>query len=192
MANDSAISYFGYSYFFANRDTLFAAPIENGSGIMVVPDDVTIGDGSYEPLARQIYMNLYEDEASLEATVPLLKFGMSAEGRDLVRSTGYVPVSPAITSENLALVQAAQARANENNSGSNGQSVGAIAGIVVAVVIVLGAIVVLVICRYKKASRQVETTSTDLEDQHSDAESMGTPTGRKSRKPWLPTGKETS
>lgn len=86
LDNGNAISYFGYSYYFQNSDTLYAAAVKNGAGRYITPNEQSVGDGSYEPLARRIYMNLHDDMAALEATAPFVKFGMSDEGRELVVS----------------------------------------------------------------------------------------------------------
>ena len=89
--NGDAIAYFGYAYFSANNDTLSAAAIENDDGIMVAPDPTTVADGSYNPLARRIFMNLLTGP-SLDMTAPLIKFGFSDEGSELVAQTGYVVI----------------------------------------------------------------------------------------------------
>lgn len=83
-----SISYFGYSYYYANRGSLSAVAIVNDKGAKVLPDPQTIGDGSYNPLARRIYMNLYNDEDSLKHTAPFVHFGLSHA--ELVQATGYV------------------------------------------------------------------------------------------------------
>lgn len=169
IANDGAISYFGYAYYFANQNKLRAVAIENGAGARVRPNEATVSDGTYEPLARRIYMNLYEDEDSLEATVPLLKFGFSNAGRKLVAATGYVSVSSAVTSANLATIQLAQNRAMKNagsTGNKSGLSSGAIAGIVIAIVVVLGSVAFLVYWRKKSSGEDTDAVGKDLESQN--------------------------
>ena len=85
-----SISYFGYSYYYTNRNVLSAVAIENKAGHQVLPTPETIGDGTYNPLARRIFMNLYNDEKSLENTVPFVSFGLSHP--HLVEATGYVAI----------------------------------------------------------------------------------------------------
>ena len=85
-----AISYFGYSYYYANMGSLSAVAIENDKGERVLPKPETVGDGSYNPLSRRIYMNLHNDKDSLEKTVPFVQFGLSHPA--LVEATGYVPM----------------------------------------------------------------------------------------------------
>lgn len=69
-----------------------AAAIQNGEGAFVAPDSTTVADGSYNPLARRIFMNLLNDPAVLALTVPFVEFGLGPAGAVLVAKTGYVPV----------------------------------------------------------------------------------------------------
>ena len=85
-----AISYFGYSYYYENSGSLSAVPVQNDAGDYVLPDPTTIGDGTYNPLARRIYMNLLNDEETLKNTVPFVKFGL--QHPELVTHTGYVAI----------------------------------------------------------------------------------------------------
>ena len=85
-----AISYFGYSYYYVNRNALSAVPVQNNDGNFVLPDPTTIGDGTYNPLARRIYMNLLNDEDTLKHTIPFVKFGLNNPA--LVGHTGYVAI----------------------------------------------------------------------------------------------------
>jgi len=85
-----SISYFGYSYYYANRGSLSPVAILNDEGSYVVPNPETIGDGSYHPLARRIFMNLYNNADSLSKTAPFMEFGLS--NPHLVEATGYVAI----------------------------------------------------------------------------------------------------
>ena len=91
LANSEAVGYFGFSYF-ATRTDLGAAKIENDQLSYVAPSSLTVEDGSYNPLSRRIYMNLYNNNDSLAKTVPFLKFGLSNLGTELVQFTGYSPI----------------------------------------------------------------------------------------------------
>ena len=97
-----AISFFGYAYYFEHKDSLAAVPIENDEGTFVVPTEDTISDGTYNPLARPIFMNLLNNDEALEATVPFVKFGLKQ--RELVSSTGFVPISRSSTTEMIARI----------------------------------------------------------------------------------------
>ena len=85
-----SISYFGYSYYFANKDLLSAVAISNSDGNQVLPDSETIGNGLYSPLARRIFMNLYNERDSLQHTAPFVEFGLA--NAKLVEATGYVAI----------------------------------------------------------------------------------------------------
>jgi phosphate transport system substrate-binding protein len=91
--NLDAISFFGFAYYYANTDTLTAAPVKNAAGSFIVPSHDTIAYESYEPLSRRIFMNLLNNEKSLNLTAPFINFGFSDEGTSLVDSTGYVTIS---------------------------------------------------------------------------------------------------
>lgn len=90
--NADAIAFFGYAYFKENEDTVSAAAIQNADGDFVAPTAESVGGGSYNPLARRIYMNLLVDESVMKYTVPFVEFGLSTEGDGLVSITGYVPI----------------------------------------------------------------------------------------------------
>jgi phosphate transport system substrate-binding protein len=85
-----SIGYFGYSYYYANRGSLSSVAILNDEGDLVAPDPETIADGTYNPLARRIFMNLHTSEESLSKTVPFIEFGLSKP--HLVEATGYVAI----------------------------------------------------------------------------------------------------
>ena len=85
-----SIAYLGYNYYFENQDTLSAAAVENKDGHFVHPSVQTIGDGSYNPLVRIIYMNVLNKQESLVNTVPLLLFGYAHP--ELAYETGMVPL----------------------------------------------------------------------------------------------------
>lgn len=86
--NPAAISYFGYSYLARNDQEITAVPIRNEQGNFIRPTAVSVEDGSYNPLSRRIYMNLWDDAASLQLTRPFMEFGLSTIGEQLVASTG--------------------------------------------------------------------------------------------------------
>jgi hypothetical protein len=97
--NGDAISFFGYSYFYQNKDILLPVPIQNGQGTYVSPSEETIRDASYNPFVRSIYMNLLIDAERLKYTAPFIRFGLMA--RQLVSVTGYIPVSEEAAFESL-------------------------------------------------------------------------------------------
>ncbi|MEC7254738.1 MAG: substrate-binding domain-containing protein, partial [Candidatus Thermoplasmatota archaeon] len=90
IGDETSIGYFGYAYYQENMATLAAAAVENSDGNMVAPTATTVGDGTYNPLSRPLFMNLLNDEDSLENTVPFLEFGLGDGGDLLVAEVGYV------------------------------------------------------------------------------------------------------
>ena len=122
-----------------NQDTLNPVAIENGEGDYVIPDETTVADGTYEPLARKIFMNLYTNSDSLEKTIPFLRFGYSSQGSELVSQTGYVPLPSSQVQDMLARLDALESGnlPADDDDDDDGLSIGAIVGIVIAVVVVL-------------------------------------------------------
>ena len=88
--NLDAIAFFGYAYYYDEIEHLEAAAILNSDGDYVKPTPDTVGGGSYNPLARRIYMNFLNDETALKLTQPFLEYGFNND--DLTASTGYVPI----------------------------------------------------------------------------------------------------
>lgn len=74
----------------------------NSAGEYVAPTPESVGDGSYNPLARRIYMNLLNEPAALELTVPYVEHGFSDDA--LVAGTGYVALSETEKAEMIARV----------------------------------------------------------------------------------------
>ena len=122
---DSSIVYFGYAYYYENKENLVAAQIQNDKGDFITPSHDTIADSSYSPLSRALFMNVKNDKDSLKNTVPFVSFGLQTES--LVAATGFVPITKEDTQIWLQRLQAAPYGQNES-SGSN-LSAGAIAGI---------------------------------------------------------------
>jgi len=133
-----AISYFGYNYFYENQEALSSVPIRNSTGVFVAPTPETIGDGTYNPLARRIYMNLLNDAEVLQRTVPFLKFGLKHP--EVVVATGYVAVPEDKVDRMVAVrLESAPHSSSEETGGLSG---GAIAGIVVGSLVFVCAVVV--------------------------------------------------
>ena len=60
----NAIGYFGYAYYAENQGKLKAVSIVNDKGVAVAPSSKSVIDGSYNPLARPIF--IYVNAKSLE------------------------------------------------------------------------------------------------------------------------------
>ena len=99
VGDETSIGYFGYAYYQENMATLAAAAVENGDGNMVAPTSTSVGDGTYNPLSRPLFMNLLVDADSMANTVPFLKFGLGDGGDKLVAAVGYVALPSTLDSE---------------------------------------------------------------------------------------------
>ena len=134
-----AISFFGYSYYYQYSESLYAVPIKNSKDVYVTPNDETIADGSYHPLARRIYMNLLNDERKLQDTVPFITFGLST--KELMPVTGYVALSAQATEQMIERLEGApygSAQSLEDDKFSTGALIGTVVGICVSAVVVTG------------------------------------------------------
>mmetsp|Transcript_30420 Transcript_30420/g.73926 ORF Transcript_30420/g.73926 Transcript_30420/m.73926 type:complete len:472 (+) Transcript_30420:638-2053(+) len=130
FTNSEAISYFGYSYYFENQESLSSVAIRNDAGEYLPPNPVTIGDGSYNPLARRIYMNLLTDESALANTVPFVTFGL--ENPQMVSSTGYVAIPDDQATEMIDVRLSGGASTSDSSEyGSLKLTISAIAGMLI-------------------------------------------------------------
>ena len=111
----NALAYFGYAYYEENKGTIKAAGIDdgdpsNGDGC-VEPSAETVLDGTYQPLARPIF--IYVKKSALER--PELKafvdFYMDTANKSYVSETGYVALPDDLYAKALA-------RINEGKTGS--------------------------------------------------------------------------
>jgi len=100
-----AMSYFGFAYYEENMDKLKAVAIkENADAPAVLPSLETIGDFSYKPLSRFIYMYPLKSTLERPEVKEFIKFYMSDEGSALAGEVGYVPLDKATRDANLALL----------------------------------------------------------------------------------------
>ena len=88
QSHGDAIAYISFSYYFDNSEVLMAAPIQNMEGEYVTPSVKTIGDGSYNPLVRNVSVYVSKDREALRDAVPFLRFGFTHPS--LVTATGTV------------------------------------------------------------------------------------------------------
>jgi phosphate transport system substrate-binding protein len=82
-----ALGYFGYAYYTENRDVLKAVAV-NGTA----PSEETIGDGSYAPLSRPIFIYVKKSGLERPEMQAYLKFHFT-EGTALIPEVGYIPLS---------------------------------------------------------------------------------------------------
>jgi phosphate transport system substrate-binding protein len=93
-----ALGFFGFGYLAGNSDILTAVGVDNGSGC-VSPTRVTIQDGSYSPLTRDLL--IYVNKASLlrPGVMDFLNYFME-HADSLISSEGFAPVPASTYLEN--------------------------------------------------------------------------------------------
>ncbi|TLS48432.1 PstS family phosphate ABC transporter substrate-binding protein [Paenibacillus antri] len=100
-----AMSYFGFAYYEENMDKLKAVAIkETADAPAILPSLETIGDFSYKPLSRFIYMYPLKSTLERPEIQEFVKYYMSDEGSALAGEVGYVPLDKATRDANLALL----------------------------------------------------------------------------------------
>ena len=98
-----ALGYFGYAYYAENKDKITALAVDGGGG-EVEPNEATIKDGTYNPLARPLFIYVNKKALERPEVKEFLRFFFT-EGRALVAEVGYVPLNDAEYEENLKLVE---------------------------------------------------------------------------------------
>ena len=93
------LGFFGFAYYAENQERLRVVPIEdgdptNGAG-PIAPSLQTVGDGTYQPLSRPIFIYVSTAAAEEEATSAFIDFYLG-EGVELVAEVGYIPFPDSI------------------------------------------------------------------------------------------------
>ena len=91
-----ALGFFGLAYYEHNQDKLKLVAIDdenpkNGNG-PIIPSFETVMDGTYQPLARPIFIYVSTKAANRPEVKEFVKFYLTA-GRPLVREIGYIPLT---------------------------------------------------------------------------------------------------
>lgn len=88
----NAIGYFGLAYYVENKDKLKAVPIVNkGSTKAVSPGIATVMDGTYQPLARPIFIYVNEKAMARSEVREFVEYYLK-NGAKLAKEVGYVPL----------------------------------------------------------------------------------------------------
>ncbi len=85
---NGAIGYFGMAYYLANQGELKAVKIDNGNG-GVLPSKETVIDGTYNPLARPIFIYVKASSLDKPEVQAFVDFYMQ-NGARLAEEVGYV------------------------------------------------------------------------------------------------------
>jgi phosphate transport system substrate-binding protein len=87
----NAIGYFGYAYYAENKDKLKAMPIVNSAGKTVEPSEASVIDGSYNPMARPIFIYVSEAGYKKSEVKEFVEFYLK-EGAKYSKEVKYVPL----------------------------------------------------------------------------------------------------
>ncbi len=103
-----SLGYFGYAYYFENKDNIKVVPIDPGDGKAITPEPATITSGTYKPLSR--YLFIYVSKQALKDKPQLLAFVdfYLKNAAELVKDVGYVELSASAYAETEAKFKAAQ------------------------------------------------------------------------------------
>ncbi|MDP6549285.1 MAG: PstS family phosphate ABC transporter substrate-binding protein [Dehalococcoidia bacterium] len=85
----NSLGFFGYAYYTENIDRLKAVGIDGGAGC-VGPSDESIGDGTYSPLSRPLFLYVRKEAGDQPYIKEFVRFFMSEEGRELATEVGYI------------------------------------------------------------------------------------------------------
>ncbi|MFN2223133.1 MAG: PstS family phosphate ABC transporter substrate-binding protein [Candidatus Promineifilaceae bacterium] len=85
-----ALGFFGLAYYTENRDKLKVVPIEGGGG-PIAPSLQTVGDGSYQPLSRPLFVYVNKQAAERKEVQAYIAYFLN-QGRPLVKEVGYIPL----------------------------------------------------------------------------------------------------
>jgi phosphate transport system substrate-binding protein len=89
----NALGYFGYAYYAQNKDRLKAVQVDGGQGC-VEPTEQTIGDGSYKPLSRPLFLYVSKEALARREVNTFFQFYLNNVS-NLVGDVGYIPLPTA-------------------------------------------------------------------------------------------------
>lgn len=102
--DQNGLGYFGYAYYVENKDKLKAVPVINPkTGKPVEPSETTVLDGSYQPLARPIFIYVNAKSLDKPEVREFVQFFMK-QGSALVKEVRYVPLPARAYEQNLSMV----------------------------------------------------------------------------------------
>ena len=118
-----ALGYFGYAYYAENSSRLKAVAINNGRG-PVRPSPASVNNGTYQPLARPLFIYVNKASMNKPAVASFVRFYVANMGK-LSKQVGYVPLPRSI--QNLTAQRLAK-RKTGTIFGSKGAVIGVTVG----------------------------------------------------------------
>lgn len=89
----NALGFFGLAYYEENKDKLKLVGVDNGEGV-VMPSLETVGNGSYAPLSRPIFIYVSSLAVEKEEVKEFISFYLESAS-SLVAEVGYIPLPDA-------------------------------------------------------------------------------------------------
>ncbi len=94
-ADKFALGFFGLAYYEENRNRLKLMAIDNGSGKGVSPSQESVGNGSYAPLSRPLFIYARKDSLDRPQVKKFLEFYLN-QCPDLAQEVGYIALPGSI------------------------------------------------------------------------------------------------
>lgn len=88
--NKYALGYFGLAYYTENSDKLKLVAVDNGNG-PVLPSLETVGDGSYSPLARPLFIYVNAASMNRPEVRTYVEFYLN-HAAEMSKAVGYIPL----------------------------------------------------------------------------------------------------
>jgi phosphate transport system substrate-binding protein len=98
------LGYFGYAYYEENKTTVKAVPIVNKDGVAVYPNEKSVMDGTYNPLARPIFIYIKEDSLKQPHVRRFVEFYMKNVSR-ITKEIKFVPLPDKVYIANLKHIE---------------------------------------------------------------------------------------
>jgi phosphate transport system substrate-binding protein len=95
--DQGGLGFFGLAYFEENKDKLKLVPIDDGNADNgkgpIAPTAETVGNGTYQPLSRPIFIYVAKTAAAQPETRAFIDFYLQ-KGEALVKDARYIPLPP--------------------------------------------------------------------------------------------------
>ncbi|HEY4370243.1 MAG TPA: PstS family phosphate ABC transporter substrate-binding protein [Steroidobacteraceae bacterium] len=89
--NKNALGYFGFAYYVSHQERMRAVSIEQAAGGAVAPSIGTVTDGTYQPLARPLFIYINAAAAHRPEIRQFIEFYLT-KGPALAAEVGFVPL----------------------------------------------------------------------------------------------------
>ena len=103
----NALGYFGYAYYAENQEKLKAVPVVNSEGKAIAPSPAAVKDGSYNPLARPIFIYVNKKSLDKPEVKQFVEFFLT-QAPALVEEVKYIPLPSSAYESGLARLNKAE------------------------------------------------------------------------------------